>query len=168
MPQLKPFSMVIVLAATLVVAGCSYRPLYGSGTDGQSVAVALAGVTVAEQKTRAGQLVRNELISSMGAQGGDSRFLLKLEPEEKSTAVSSTGLKLERHRYRLSVKYALLDAGTGKPATEGKSFSNVSYDTVEEPIADLRAAENARERAAREVAEDVRLRLAAFISSTTR
>jgi hypothetical protein len=37
---------------------------------------------------------------------------------------------------------------------------------VEQPIADLRAADNARERAAREVAEDIRLRLAAFFSTS--
>jgi LPS-assembly lipoprotein len=60
----------------------------------------------------------------------------------------------------------LADASTGKVVVTGSSFSNVSYDTVEQPIADLQAAENARERAAREVAEDIRLRLAAHFSSS--
>ena len=47
----------------------------------------------------------------------------------------------------------------------GKSFSNVSYDTVQEPVADLQAAENARERAARELAQDLKIRLSAFFAT---
>ena len=56
---------------------------------------------------------------------------------------------------------------TGKAVSEGASFSNVSYDTLREPIADLQAADNARDRATREVAEDIRLRLAAFLSTSS-
>jgi LPS-assembly lipoprotein len=89
-------------------------------------------------------------------------------PEEKTIEISSLSTqKLNRYRYNLKIKYELADAKSGETVSSGASFSNVSYDTVEQPIADLRAAENARERAAREVAEDVRLRLAAYFSSQT-
>ena len=129
------------------------------------MAVALNGISVDEQKTRAGQLVRNNLISSFGAGGGAS-FILRVTPVERSQQLSANStLKLERYRYNLKVAYELVDAQSGQSLTSGSSFSNVSYDTVEQPIADLRAAENARERASREVAEDIRLRLAAFFSA---
>jgi LPS-assembly lipoprotein len=153
--------------ASLLLAGCNYRPLYGTGADGKGVAVAMSGIAIDEQRSRAGQIVRNNLLSSMGS-GGGTNFILRMVPEEKSQEISAvSGQKLERFRYTLKVGYQLADAQTGDVVNEGKSFSNVSYDTVEQPIADLRAAESARERAAREVAEDIRLRLAAFFADRT-
>lgn len=156
----------LLLCSSLLVVGCSNtRPLYGTGADGKGVAVALSGITVEEQKTRAGQIVRNNLISSFG-NSGSSDYILRLVPEEKTQQVSSVSTqKLERQRYRLSIKFELASAKDGDTIASGTSFSNVSFDTVEQPISDLRAAENARERAAREVAEDIRLRLAAHFSA---
>jgi LPS-assembly lipoprotein len=122
-------------------------------------------VAVEEQKTRAGQIVRNNLLSTIG-NGGDKTLILRLMPEEKTAVLSSfSSQNLSRKRFTLKVKYELADGKSGETVSSGTSFSNVSYDTVEQPIADLQAAENARERAAREVAEDLRLRLAAFFSS---
>ena len=162
---MRQLTSIALLTVALILGGCSYRPLYGTGSDGKGVAVAMSGIAVDEQKNRAGQLVRNNLISSFGT-SGTSSYVLRLVPEEKSTELSSnSAVKLERHRYNLKVGYELADAQSGNTITSGSSFSNVSYDTVEQPIADLRAAENARERASREVAEDIRLRLAAYFSS---
>jgi LPS-assembly lipoprotein len=162
---MRHLTSIALIAASMFVAGCSYRPLYGGGADGKGVAVALSGIAVDEQKIRAGQIVRNNLISSFG--GAGSTYVLRMTPVEKTQKLSAlSGQKLERHRYNLKVAYELADAKSGEAVVSGSSFSNVSYDTVEQPIADLRAAENARERAAREVAEDIRLRLAAHFSST--
>jgi LPS-assembly lipoprotein len=156
---------VFLVVATVVLAGCNARPLYGTQGDGKSVALAMSGIAVDEQKTRAGQIVRNNLMSSFGNTAG-SRYILRLVPTEKSPQISSqSAQKLDRYRYTLKVAYELADATSGSTVASGSSFSNVSYDTVEQPIADLRAAENARERAAREVADDIRLRLAAYFSS---
>lgn len=162
MRQLTP---LLLVAASLALAGCNARPLYGTQADGRGVAVALSGIAVDEQKNRAAQIVRNNLISSFG-NGGASTYVLRMLPEEKTVELSSLSTqKLTRYRYNLKIKYELADAKSGDALSSGASFSNVSYDTVEQPIADLRAAENARERAAREVAEDLRLRLAAYFSS---
>lgn len=161
LPRLLCLPLVLAL-----LGGCStYRPLYGRTEANGSVATELSTIAVAEQTQRAGQLVRNELISSFGGQPSSSRYVLKLDVTEKTQDVSSLAdSNVERHRYRLSVNYQLVEASSGKELSSGKSFSNVSYDTVEEPVADLQAAENARERAARELAQDIRLRLSAFLS----
>ncbi len=161
---MRQLALITLLSCSLL-AGCSNtRPLYGTGADGKGTAVALSGIVVDEQKTRAGQIVRNNLISTFG--GGGSDFILRLVPDEKTQEVSSSSTqKLTRRRYRLTMKYELADAKSSATVASGSAFSNVSYDTVEQPIADLRAAENARERAAREVAEDIRLRLAAHFAT---
>jgi LPS-assembly lipoprotein len=162
---MRKLTLIVVVAVALVLQGCAARPLYGTHSDGKSVALAMSGISVDEQKLRAGQLVRNDLISSFG-NSGSSRYILRLKPVEKSRQISSqSSLKLDRYRYTLNVAYELADSTSGAAVASGNSFSNVSYDTVEQPISDLRAADNARERAAREVAEDIRLRLAAYFSS---
>jgi LPS-assembly lipoprotein len=157
---------IAVLAGLgLALAGCGHRPLYGGSSDNSSVVQQLSDVSIEEQKSRAGQLVRNELISAFGA-SGSSRYLLKMSAVEKTDSVSSVpGTTVERFRYRLNVSYQLVDASSGEEVAGGKTFSNAAYDTVREPVADLQAAENARERAARELAQDLRLRLSAFFAN---
>lgn len=163
MRQLIHFACFLVLATA--VAGCGHRPLYGNNGDGSSVVQQLTDVSVEEQRTRAGQLVRNELISAFGG-GGNSNYLLKLAFAEKTDNTSAmSGTTVKRYRYRLNVSYSLVEAGSGQEVASGKTFSNAAYDTVREPVADLQAAENARERAARELAQDLRLRLSAFFAT---
>lgn len=156
----------IVLTAVLVLGGCSaYHPLYGTSVNGESVAAALSSVAVVEQRTRAGQLVRNEILSSSNSES-DSKFELRLLPKETTAAVSDlAGTNTKRKRYNLSVAFELLDMKSGSIVNTGASFSNVSYDTVQEPVADLQAANSAQSRAAQEVGQDVRQRIAAFLSS---
>jgi LPS-assembly lipoprotein len=158
-------AVALFLGAGLLSGCAGYRPLYGGGTDQQAVASELSGIAVREQKTRAGQLVRNELLSVMRGEG-DAQFVLDLLPEETSRKVSQpVGQKLERFRYSLKTSYVLRSASGGAALSEGHAFSAVSYDTVEQPVADLQAAENARLRASKEVAEEIRLRLAAFLAA---
>jgi LPS-assembly lipoprotein len=161
---MKQLILAPVVVLALLMAGCSYRPLYGKSSANSSTAIELSDVAVEEQATRAGQLLRNELISAMGP-SGSGRYILRLEIVEKTQFVSSVAKSVvDRNRYRLNVTYHLVAPGSGKELTSGKSFSNVSYDTVREPVADLQAAENARERAARELAQDLRLRLSAYFA----
>ncbi|MFT3673910.1 LPS assembly lipoprotein LptE [Aestuariivirga sp.] len=164
MRQLAAIALAAVLS--LVLAGCGYRPLYGTvaGSNNGTVVQKLADISIEEQPTRAGQLVRNELISTMG--GGGSHYLLKLTLNENNNAVASIKNTLvKRHRYTINIGYQLIDSSTGKQVAGGRSFSNTDFDEIREPVADMQAFENARERAAREVAQDLRIRLSAFFAS---
>jgi LPS-assembly lipoprotein len=160
---------IFILAITaLLMAGCSgsgYRPLYGTLENGQNVNSVLSQINVLEQRTRAGQLVRNELLTGL-SNNGTARFQLKLDVTETTGGVSTNpGTTVVRKRYNLSVKYELTETGKGDAISSGTSFANVSYDTVREPVADLQAAENARSRATSQVGQDIRQRLAAFIAT---
>ncbi len=158
-------SSVIVLCLCLMLNACGYRPLYGGGSTA-AVTVGLSQVAVAEQKTRAGQLLRNELLSSrVGASSDSAAFVLEMTVIEKGEARPGTR---ERVIYRLSVDYRLADSRTGKVVNEGKSYSVVPFDTVKVPLADLQAENNARERAARELGQDLKIRLAAFFVEPNR
>lgn len=156
----------LLLFTVLGLSACStYRPLYGKGPDGISVSQGLANISVPEQHSRAGQLLRNELLDGIGA-SPSSRYSLKLDITEKTVDVSSlSSSSAARKRYSLSAHYELVDSVSGKVGTSGDSFSNVSFDTINQPVSDLNAADNARLRAAKELGQDMKLRLAAFLST---
>ena len=163
MRQLNIVGLVVLMA--IAISACGYRPLYGRGEGNAAVSGLLAQVAIEEQHNRAGQLVRNELISTFGS-SGSSKYLLKMKIAEKTEAVSSIAKNVvDRHRFRLTVNYQLFETDSGRELASGKSFSNVAYDTVQEPVADLQAAENAQDRAARELGQDLRLRISAFFAT---
>lgn len=163
MRGLGQFSILTALLASLALGGCSYHPLYAKPDSSGGVVSQLADVGVPEQGTRAGQLVRNDLLSGMAT--GQRKYALKMVVTEKKDLTSSLAKNVvDRYRYRLTVSYSLVEVGTGRELNSGKTFSDVAYDTVREPVADVQAAENARERAAKEVAQDLRLRISAYFS----
>lgn len=158
-----PISIVMCLCLYFMTGCASYRPLYGKGPTGEGVTSSLAAVAVPEQHTRSAQLVRNELLNSMGS--APVRFLLKMVVTEKVIDVSTlSASNLHRKRFNLAVHYELMNMSSGAISSSGDSFSNVPFDTVRQPVADLQAANNAMERAAQEVGQDLRQRVAAYFA----
>ena len=160
------FRIIMALLAAVYLAACgSYRPLYGKGPSGEGVSGALASVSVPEQHDRAGQLLRNELLTSMSS-NGQQKYVLKLVLTEKTIDVSVlSASNLHRKRYSLTAQYELVETSSGTISSSGSSFSNVSYDVVRQPVADLQAANNAEQRAAGELGQDIRQRIAAYFST---
>ena len=160
--------VVYCLVVLLSLTACGYRPLYTSGSDGRGVVASLSSIAIQETGSRAGQLVRNSLLSSIRPAGTaqQDRFKLILNPElVQSSLVSQSLPGVKRMRLRLTVSYQLLEVGSGSEVNSGKTFSAVSYDIIREPVADLQAESNATDRAAQEVAADIRTRLAAYMAS---
>jgi LPS-assembly lipoprotein len=159
---------VLLACAAAALAGCGYRPLYSSVDGKEGVATKLAGIGIPEQRTRYGQLVRNELLSAMSPPGesAPARYHLALIVRESDSYVSRLPSQpVDRRRYRLSASYELLPVEGKKSVSRGSTFAAVSYDTVREPISDLQARNAAMQRAAIELAQDIRLRLSAFLSA---
>ena len=164
--MLKRISQLLVVVSLCVLSGCSgFRPLYGTASGGGSVAADMSSLAVEEQHTRGGQILRNVLLD--GVKPGQARFALKLQVTERVINVASLSSTLgSRSRYALTVHYELIDSASGKSLTTGDSFSNVEYDIINVPVSDLQAADDARMRAGRELGQDLRLRIAAFLSAS--
>ena len=104
------YCFVLVLS----LAGCGYKPLYSSSSDGRGVVASLSSISIQETDTRAGQLVRNSLLSSIRPAGtaGDDRYKLILNPElTQSTLVDQSLPGIKRIRLRLTVTYQLTATG---------------------------------------------------------
>ncbi|MEI7600460.1 MAG: LPS assembly lipoprotein LptE [Aestuariivirga sp.] len=163
MPKL---SAILLMVAALVLAGCGYRPMYGSSATSPGVAGSLAAISIPEASDRPGQLIRNELISSMQAgKGTEPKYLLNL-----TTTVADNGViqnkqpAVTRQAILITTNFELIDRSTGKVVTKGTTFARVPYDVVRQPFADLQAQKDATERAAREIGADIRTRLAAYFA----
>jgi len=175
------FLRPLAIVATLVLlAGCGYRPLYATDETGTSVATDLSMIAVQETGTRVGQQIRNRLISTMRPSGqeGQDQYRLVLSPalsevvqgEQPLSVAGCADIErgcagIKRTRLTLNVSYQLYDQRSGKVVNSGKSFSNIGYDVLYEPIADRQAKANATERAVLEVSNDIRTRLAAYMAS---
>lgn len=157
---------ILLLAAALLLAGCGYRPLYSSSSESAGVAATMSSVTIPEAEDRVGQLIRNDLISSMKAGKGEDKYTLLLKPVVKnSNVIDKPAPNVTRQAIVLAVNYELVDRSNGEVVTQGKTFSQASYDVIRQPFADLQAETNATERAVLEVSADIRTRIAAYFAS---
>lgn len=165
---MKSTAAIILAAAGLMLAGCGFQPLYGTTETGGNVAYQLASISVDPQNTRLGQLIRNEIVSGItpaGSAGGTAYRLAFTPQDSEFTSIDSVNTEPLRQQYKVNATFTLVDTSTGKPVHSGKTFSQVSYDRVDAPAANLQALTNAQERAAIEIGRDIRIRLAAYFSS---
>lgn len=166
---MKPWRILAVLPLLVLLGACGFKPLYG--TDGVSAGVAgqLASVAIPEPKNRLDQLVRNELLSTMRPAGtaAPDRYRLDIvttASEDRSIEDSSNSRSVQRSTVRVTASFQLKDMTGGKVVYKGKTFSNVSYDDVGQSFSNMQARTNAIERGAREIAIDIRTRVAAYFA----
>jgi LPS-assembly lipoprotein len=159
---------MMTLAIGLSVSACGFQPLYGTSPAGSNVATELSAVAIDEQDTRLGQLIRNDLLSTMsGTAAGATRYRLQLMAlDGTKTMIENDNEDTRRFNYRVNVAYRLIDRHTGQELNSGKTFSQVSYDRTTSDFSNVQAETNAMERAAKEVGSDIRTRLAAYFAAS--
>ena len=166
-------ALAIVAAGLLAVAGCTVEPLYSaapapaSGTVTGSIGGDLSTIAVKPVADRVGQQVRNQLIFLFGGGNGqpaNPRYSLALTTVvaySEPTANIQINRENEPTAAILTVHaaYALTDAN-GKQFSRGQRDLQASYDVPRQEFAAVRARIDAENRAARELAELIRLSVA--------
>ncbi len=157
-----------VLVGLLALSACGYQPLYATRDDGSSVSQELAEVNVSQQSTRVGQLVRNEIVRStrpVGTQAQDRYYLNFDAKGSAETLIDTEDTVRRRLAYNLTSKFQLVDAATRNVVFSGRAFSRVPYDRLDASFANVQARVNAEEQAAKQVGQEMRTRLAAFLAT---
>lgn len=150
----------------LTAGSCGFRPLYGTDSAGPSpVAQELASIAIPEPKDRLHQLVRNELVrGGLSESEGIARYKLDLKVAEKEQDVLVQRSSLvERRVMQLDAKFALMQ-GKKQPLFAGENSVQVSYNRTASEFNNIRAQKDARERAAKRLAEIIQTRLAAWLA----
>ncbi|MBX3531241.1 MAG: hypothetical protein KF849_11580 [Rhizobiaceae bacterium] len=152
----------------VLLAGCTAQPLY-SGSVAPSVnpgaatpvKATLGQVNVAPVTTREAQEVRNELIFLLsGGRGNPAAAPYELTLSAYAVAASSTYTQVTTQEKAPNSQimtfvgtYTIREAGTGRVVGTGTRRATAAYDVPSnQPFAEQRAARDAQNRSARELA----------------
>ena len=160
--------LMLSLAA---VSACTVRPLYSEAayqsTTQAGSAIDLSSVSIKPVETRYGQEVRNHLIFLLNGGSGqpaNARYTLTLgvTATYETAAVVQVADENEPSAATMTVRssYLLTEVATGKRILSGNRQITSSYDVPQQEFAAVRAQRDAENRAARELAELLRLALA--------
>ena len=149
-------AVALVALAGLVLAGCGFTPLYGEAGVGSS----LSRISVTTQDDRLGYRLREQLEDALG-RDASLPSLWRLE-----TTVDQTRRPLGRRiddtatRYELTVRGAwTLTPVDGGPALTGVETVTTTYAAADQPYAAIAAQQDGEDRAAAELARQIRLDL---------
>jgi LPS-assembly lipoprotein len=173
------------LAAVLALAGLTggcFQPLYGERTAYGSAGIGykMAGVEVmpvdapnGSRIARIGVNLRNDLIYDLTGGGGTAsathRLKVNLTATVQQVIVDINTARPDIQNYGLNASYSLTDLATGKVVVGGTTFARVSYDIPgqEQRFAGARGLRDAENRAAKDIAENIRTRLASYFVAGT-
>lgn len=161
----RRLSMVMMLTAALAVAGCNVRPLYGSSASGagDSVAESLASVHVDRIADQSGQTLRGFLVQALSPNGrpADPAFILSVDltESEQSLGIARDDTATRANLF-VTANSTLRDAATGREVWGDSRTVIASYGILAEQFATIIAERSARERALRQIAQEVRTAMA--------
>ena len=153
---------LLILAASLAVAGCGFHPMYGGGRLGPE----LASIYVEPVAENEGYELRNQLIDLLGSDGRQAgkTYFLKLTLNEESNGVAlQNDATITRYNDTLTANYVLTDAN-GKEVTSGSQTSLASYNTSNSPYSTLVVQKDSDRRAAQDLADRIRMDLGAYFN----
>ncbi|MGB7286933.1 MAG: LPS assembly lipoprotein LptE [Salaquimonas sp.] len=158
----------------LGMGGCQFQPLYStdSGTIGTSNKQ-LSSLYVAEVDTREAQQVRNHLIYLLS--GGSSplnpthEVKLRISSNVKTLAAGVRSAATNQigntaGSVDVNASYEIYNKATNELVARGNRETSAAFDKTSQSFATERAERDAQNRAAREVAEQLRLAIASDLS----
>ena len=158
------FRTVAPLFVVLLLGACGFRSLYG--TDATRDAPGdLATIEVNPIADRLGHQLRNNLLDLLNPRGrpANPRYLLtvRLDQSTQRLAIEKDAFAT-RANLRLRANFSLDDPDSRETMLTGRILVVSSYNVLDSEFATLMAEKDAKARAAREIAHDIRTRLAAF------
>jgi LPS-assembly lipoprotein len=167
---LRGLSLLLASAPALGACGNGgLRPLYGTTASGAGMQERLAQVDFAPIPGRVGQRIRNELVfdSTGGGNPLPSTHRLEVVVKESvlSTLVNNEGEALGQI-YAVQASFRLIEMKSKdkKVVLQGTSHARAGFERFQSIYSNVRAREDAENRAARTVADDLKIRLATYLS----
>jgi len=151
----------------LIVSACGFKPLYGT-KGSENITADFFNIRVAPIKGRVGQMLSNELKYLLNPlhepYKPKSRLIIDTVQSIRSLAVKKTALAT-RSNLKLRSRYRLIDTSSLKLLSSGSNEITVSFNIYSSNYATLTAEKDAKKRAVKELAQDIRLQLGAFFTA---
>lgn len=168
MRLLRTAAVTALLA--LGLSGC-LRPLYGSPEfNGLNAQQSLAGVAVNIRGERLAHYLRNEL--EFNLRGGNPtnapmRYNLTVDTNSRTGGVVVDRISgiAENASLIIEAKYRLTETGKTAVVTEGTATEVISYERSIQRFANVRAARDAEIQGAKQLADQIRSRVASFLAT---
>lgn len=151
-------------AATLLVSGCGFRPLYGRKSLGE-VDTELSRIKIGIIPERVGQQLHNYLLDRINRKGRPAKpaYLLSVNITiDKERLALLPDKTATRAKLVFTADFKLLDIVTEKVLVKNFARSVTSYNIVTSAISTRTAELDAIDRAAKSVSEEIRLLLALY------
>ncbi|PBB16761.1 LPS assembly lipoprotein LptE [Mesorhizobium sp. WSM4313] len=160
-----------MVAALALVSACTVRPLYSSqplSPGSLSASAELGSISIKPVNTRYAQQVRNNLIFAFGQGSGEPAspaYTLDLGVTELVESAAIVQVQTQEDEptagtVTLTANYVLRDTATNTVIAVGKRSIPSSFDRPRQEFAAYRAQIDAENRAARELADLLRLSIA--------
>jgi LPS-assembly lipoprotein len=158
-------SLLIALGAA-PLGGCGFHPLYGQQLAGE-YDPALAAIKVVPIPDRNGQILAQELREKLNPRGVDTRVLYVLTIHLDVTR-SDLGIQRDatstRGEIHANATFTLNpSAGPAKVLYSGRGRAVSSFNVLTDGYATLVAADDARDRALKDLADDILLNLQLYV-----
>lgn len=162
----KLLAALALIASAGLLSACQVKPLY---SDFSAAPAALKSVGFSDAKDRVTQEVRNRLIFLASGGAGEATnpdYEVQLDVKSRAIGVliDATSDTARAGRIIVNASYTLKRAKTGEIVKAGHRSAIALVDYPAQEFAKLRAIRDAEDRAAREVAEFIRMDLAGALS----
>jgi LPS-assembly lipoprotein len=151
----------IALLLPISLAACGFEPMYGREAI-KDVPADFALIQIEPIKDRVGQMLHNHLRDALNPRGIPAKpsYYLKVTLTEsvQETAIQRTAFAA-RANLVLNANFVLHDAATRAPILSGSAFSTAGYALQHADYGTLASEKDARERAVRDLTEEIRARL---------
>jgi LPS-assembly lipoprotein len=154
-----------ILLAALPAGGC-FQPLYGEAAH-PGLTADMRAIVVAPIKDRIGHYLGNDLIANLNGTGA------VVQPKYRLTVTTTIGNATPTVSSQIeaanaatvtgAANYSLTPFGGGDSIVAGQATAVAVYNRNEERFANLRAERDAEIRIAKSLADEIELRLAAYL-----
>ncbi|UCH75438.1 MAG: hypothetical protein JSU82_06265 [Rhodospirillales bacterium] len=157
-------SAVALMVVALIVAGCGFEPLYG-GKQGGAPHGQLASVKVQTIPGRVGQQVHNYLLDRINSAGRPAvpLYLLAVDLDVQQVSLSiEQDETATRAKVVFLANFELQDIATGDVLLSRLARSTNTYNIVDSAVQTRSAEQDAIDRAARQVSDEISLILSLY------
>lgn len=160
----------VAAPALAACGGTGFRPMYGSSQfGGNDLTEKLANVEIAPVPGRVGQRLRNELMFQTTGGKAPAMPAYRLElimTESVSATLVSTDGDAIGSVYNIDVNFRLIRNTDKTVVLTGKSYGRAGFERFKSIFANVRAREEAENRAASTVGQELKSRLATYLATT--
>lgn len=157
------------MAAALALAGC-FQPLYGPlSAGGGDVAAELQAIAIEPIPDRIGHYLGDDLVFALNGTGSHVppkyRLFVALRETASTPLIDTVSGIASAATVNLNADFRLVPIAGGEPIVKGTALVIASYDRNDQRFANIRAARDAEIRDAKQLADQLRIRLSAALAA---